>query len=266
MFLSNLKVTAQIKEFLRFRKQSRNAHGIHSPFLYELYQTAIRGKSPDYLKDNFLQWKKDLSSNKDSLFHEDYGAGSRVLKSPQTTVSKLAKSSTKKWKEASLIARIADYLEAKTLVELGTSFGTTTALLSSSLPDAHIYSMEGSPQVWEHAQRLFESLPLQNIHSRKGLFQDVLPEILDELDKVDGVLFDGHHTKEATLAYFNLVLQKAHSKSFFIFDDIRWSQDMLEAWEAIQKHPRTRLSVDLFHLGLVFINPDLSKQTLCLRY
>jgi predicted O-methyltransferase YrrM len=261
-----MKALKIIQEYLLFRLKAIDAHRIHSPFLFDLYNTAVLGTLPRHLENEFIAWKKELYSNTTDLYHEDFGAGSKVIKSHATSVAAMAKSSTKNLKEAGLISRIIDYLNPKQIIELGTSFGTTTSLISLVLPNTPIYTLEGSPQIAAWAKKRFASLPHSNITLIEGKFQDKLPQLLVELTETACVIFDGHHEKEATLRYFNQVLEKANHSSFYIFDDIRWSEGMYEAWQEIQQDPRITLSLDFFHLGIVFTNPELSKQSLMLRY
>lgn len=81
----------------------------------------------------------------------------------------------------------------------------------------------------------------------------------------DLIYFDGHHTKEATFKYFELLLPTTHNDSVFIFDDIHWSAGMEEAWEIIKKHPEVRVSIDTFHLGLIFFRKEQAKQDFIIR-
>ena len=63
-----------------------------------------------------------------------------------------------------------------------------------------------------------------------------------------------------------MCLDKVHSKSVFVFDDINWSEGMKRAWNEIKNHPKVTVTIDLFMMGLVFFDPDLSKQDFVLRY
>jgi len=78
--------------------------------------------------------------------------------------------------------------------------------------------------------------------------------------------FDGNHRKEATLEYFNSFLKKASDNSVFVFDDIRWSPGMYEAWQEIIKEPRATVTIDLFSMGLVFFRPGQVKEHFVLRF
>jgi len=67
------------------------------------------------------------------------------------------------------------------------------------------------------------------------------------------------------MRYFELCLAQSHAGSVFVFDDIYWSVDMQRAWQAIQAHPSVTLTIDLFHLGLVFFRDLQPKQHFSLR-
>ncbi len=89
--------------------------------------------------------------------------------------------------------------------------------------------------------------------------------MLEQTSEVEMVYIDGNHTKNATLSYFNQLLPKVTSQSILIFDDIYWSSEMEDAWEQIKNHPKVTVTIDLFELGIVFFNPELSKENFVLR-
>ena len=64
-----------------------------------------------------------------------------------------------------------------------------------------------------------------------------------------------------------MLLEKADEKSILIFDDIHWSKEMESAWEQIKQHPRVMLTIDLFFIGIVFVNADFKmKQDFKIRF
>jgi hypothetical protein len=83
---------------------------------------------------------------------------------------------------------------------------------------------------------------------------------------LDYVFFDGHHALEPTLKYFELCLKKAHNSSIFVFDDIRWSDEMKLAWEKIKNHPKVNVTIDLYTMGVVFFRKEQEKEHFVLRY
>ena len=90
----------------------------------------------------------------------------------------------------------------------------------------------------------------------------MIPSLDTEFDMI---FIDGNHQKEATLSYFENLLPKAHNDTIFIFDDIYWSKDMTEAWEAIKKHPKVTVSIDTFFWGFVFLRTEQAKEHFTIR-
>ena len=177
----------------------------------------------------------------------------------------MAKNSLKNEKEAALISGIIGFLSCKTIVELGTSFGTTTLLISLENPETKIYTIEGSPEIADKAETFFKRHSNKNINLIKGSFEEKLSPLLLRLKTADAYIFDGNHRKEATLNYFEQALLHSNNETVFIFDDIRWSSGMLEAWKTIENHPEVSLTLDLFSMGIVFRNTNFSKQNIKLR-
>jgi hypothetical protein len=41
---------------------------------------------------------------------------------------------------------------------------------------------------------------------------------------------------------------------------------MEDAWNTIRKHPKVKVSIDLFHMGIVFFKEELSKEDFTIRF
>jgi predicted O-methyltransferase YrrM len=94
-----------------------------------------------------------------------------------------------------------------------------------------------------------------------------LPELLSHLSAVDMAFIDGNHRYEPTLRYFNMLMTKAQEYTILIFDDIYWSPEMTDAWQAIKSDPRVSLTIDIYRFGIVFMHRDkLAKEDFILRY
>ena len=116
------------------------------------------------------------------------------------------------------------------------------------------------------AQINFDKIGFENIELVNDTFDHFLPKHLATTSGLDFVFFDGNHQKEATINYFNLCVKKIHNETIFVFDDIHWSEGMTNAWEVIKKNPKVTSTIDLFFMGIVFFNPDLSKENFVLKF
>ena len=188
---------------------------------------------------------------------EDFGAGSGIIKSNKRVVKAIAKSSLKPKKYAQLLFRMVKYYQPENVLELGTSLGVTTAYLASGNAAAKIYTCEGSKNIAVIANSNFKHLGLQNVTLLQGAFEKTLPSLLDSVKKIDFVFIDGNHRKVPTLQYFEQLLVIANGKSIFVFDDIHWSEEMEAAWIIIKDHPAVTVSIDLFFIGIIYLNPDV---------
>jgi len=256
-----------IAAYLKYLLRSGNEHSIHSPFLFELYTKVIRDHNdhhPDYAPLKRL--RKQLLSSDKIIEIQDFGAGSRVNKSNLRKIKAIAKNAEKPAKFGRLFHRLVRRFEPKTIVELGTSLGLTTLYLSKASPNSQIISFEGCPETATVARENFEANSGDNIEIVLGNIDQTLPDKLKMLSKaIDFLYVDANHRYEPTVRYFEECLPYATNDSVFIFDDIYWSSEMTRAWEYIKSHPRVRLTVDLFWIGLVFFRQEQVKEDFTLR-
>lgn len=263
---SHFKIAKKYLQYY-FTSSSSKGHGIHSPFVFSFIKDVLNDRKK---KDAFGAIEKIRGSllNTDSIIEvKDFGTGSSKTKTDRRSVKTIASSSLKKKKYSSLLARIATYYRAQSMLELGTSLGITTSYLATANPAATIYTLEGSKNIALIAQNNFDKLGLQNIQMLQGDFEETLPELLSKIKKLDLIFVDGNHRKEPTLKYFDWLIEKINKHSVFIFDDIHWSKEMEDAWKEIQDHPFVTLTIDLFFIGVVFFNNDLKvKQHFVIRF
>jgi len=257
------------KKYLSYYIHASNGkgHGMHSPFVFDFIKHVLNDKTKDECFEKIETLRKQLLSNTGFIDVEDFGAGSAVIKTNKRAVHKIAASSLKHPKYAQLLYRIVKYYKPGSIVELGTSFGITSAYLASGNPASSVYTLEGATSIASLAKQNFETLQLKNIKLLQGNFDETLPRLFPEIQKIDLAFIDGNHRKEPTLAYFSELLGFSTASTIFIFDDIHWSEGMEEAWDIIQQHPAVTLTIDLFFIGLVFINPDFKiKQHFKIRF
>ena len=258
-----------LKSYLKFRLKATDAHGIHSPFVYDLYTKAIkpqpqRQPQPQPQNPPQLQQLRSLriqaKRNGTPITGTDFGAGAQSG-SKQKTISSIAKEETKPEAQAQLLSRIAQYLGPQQILELGTSLGFSTAQFSIQNPTASITTIEGNQAIASQAHAHFQQLRLQNIQLLQGNIDEQLPKFLQQLQSPLGlVFFDGNHRYEPTLRYFQACLPYTNDQTVFIFDDIYWSPAMTQAWHEIKAHAQVSLTIDLFHFGLVFFHEKRAKE------
>jgi predicted O-methyltransferase YrrM len=253
-----VRLLFRIWAFISYWLRAVDKHSLQSPFVYDLYTRVICPEKPSSTPE-LDDLRNQLLSDPTLLEIKDLGAGSCITNSPKRTVGHIVRHSMSSYKVSTLLARLISWNESKHILELGTSIGLNT-LYMASYPAAKVVTFEGCPEVSSYATKLFSKQSGDNIRLIKGNIDQTLSSYLEQSPKPDLVYFDANHTEEATLRYFEAVLKRAHEHTVLVFDDIHWSPGMQRAWNNICKHPQVRLSMDLFHLGIVYINPELSRQ------
>lgn len=246
--------------------RSFRLHGIHSPFVFNLQHKVIdhQGTFGAYLLIEDL--RKSLLEDKRVIHIKDFGAGSKTNANRQRKIQDIAKNSAKPAKYAQLLFRLINHFAPKTILDLGTSLGLTTAYLASARRSATVYSFEGCPETAAVARENFRSLKLGNIQLIEGNLDETLSETLKKVDKIDVVFFDGNHRYEPTMRYFRQCLKHAHEDSVFVLDDIYWSEEMERAWKEISAMPEVTVALDLFQIGIVFFRKSQVKEYFTIRY
>lgn len=255
-----------IKPLIRHFFSAGNEQSLHSPFLFEFYNSVVKCGNVPVRAPEIEAWRGLLKSDKNVIEITDFGAGSRWNNSNKRKVSTIAKTSEKaqKW-QLVLYNIVKNYFDNSTIIELGTSLGITTSYLASANPSNQVITFEGCPQISAVATRTFNKLGLTNISQVIGNIDSTLPDFLGLEKKVDFVFFDANHRYEPTMRYFELCLSKANEKSIFVFDDIYWSDEMCRAWEAIKKHEDVRQTLDFHQIGIVMFRETQPKQHFRLR-
>ena len=255
--------------FLRYWLHANNGqgHGMHSPFVFEFITRVLNDRQVYDCYGPLEALRGQLRADERILQVEDFGAGSRTGATRQRRVKEIAGSALKPRKYAQLLHRIARYYECRTVVELGTSLGLTSAYLASAPYTQQLLTLEGSAAVAEVAAANFRQLQLQNIQQVVGNFDDTLGNVLTQAGSVDLFYIDGNHRYEPTMRYFRQALPHLHEYSIVVFDDIHWSAEMEQAWQEVVEDASIPLTIDLFFIGLAFFRKDFKvKQHFAIRF
>jgi predicted O-methyltransferase YrrM len=258
--------TFQAKTYLSYLLKAKSLHGTHSPFVYQLLDKVIYDKNQKPEFKDIEKLRKDLLKDKREISITDLGAGSSVNSSKKRKVKDIAKNSAKAPKLAQLLFRLVQYFQPENILELGTSLGISTAYLSKANEQAKVTTIEGCPETAKVAQENFSKLNLENVNLLQGNFDDVLPQHLAQIEKLDFVFIDGNHQEKPTIDYFEKCLEKSHDDSIFIFDDIHWSAGMEAAWTHIKAHEKVTVSLDLYFIGIVFFRKEQVKEDFVVRF
>lgn len=259
------KMMHSIKSYLQFLLRSTNQHGVHSPFVFDLVTKCFYDKT-NYPEYSILKnYRNSLLQNKNTIEVTDFGAGSRVFKSNIRAINQIAKNAGISPKRAKLLFRMVRYFQPDPVLEIGTSLGLATSALALGNERAKITTLEGCPNTIAIAKNQLQLQNLNNVEFHNTEFSSYLKNYQLSTINYQLIYFDGNHSKQATLEYFELLLPTITNYSVWIFDDIHWSTGMEEAWEIIKKHPKVKVTIDTYQWGIVFFRSEQEKEHFTIR-
>ena len=271
----------QIGAFIRHFLTAWNTSGeaIHSPYLFRLVRFVLRDENAYYCFRDIERRRELLLACEDSLDVVDYGsAGSPEGLHVQRRVCDIAKNHLESARVGQVLFRIVNFLHEEEkrplqILELGTSLGITTAYLASVDSRNKVVTMEGSEAVLRVAQGVWKMLKLENIEWIQGNIDDTLYNIYmgergkvksergkEKGERIDLAFVDANHTYEATMRYADFLLNRLTEKGILVLDDIHYSEQMERAWRELKADPRVTTSMDLYHVGLLFVDTHYLKR------
>jgi predicted O-methyltransferase YrrM len=237
----------ELRRWTAYYLKRKNAHGLHSPFVFDWYQACVLKKNADARLLRIEQTRKAFSRLKDRFVKQDFGMGEsgRTMDVKQLLNHSLGKV------YGNILWNTVAYMQYRVVLELGTCLGIGSCYLTGG--NAHVHTLEGCAETMERAGKFVVQAGFSDIHIKKGEFSLTLPGVLSELNKIDMVFFDGNHRGDATLAYYQMIRPYLNACGTLVFDDIRWSEDMWQVWRKICDLEKNRYAVDLGRIGMIFL-------------
>jgi len=248
--------------------------GIHSPFFFDLarhlegggrYVDVVYDKGLVKALEQIEGLRQNLRRSSDCIEVHDCGAGSRVFKSKSREVRKIARYVIQSKRVAFALLRVLLFWRAQRrsvkILEMGTSLGLTTAYLAAS--GWEVETWEGCQQTANYARKNWKGLGCEDqIKSKVGTFKRLMEESQGGWDVV---FLDGHHDRDATLAYVECLKTKLNPGGAILVDDIVWSKGMKEAWAKLLEDPHWNATMNWRGKGWLFNRDGEIEQHLKLR-
>lgn len=238
-----------ITEYFKFLTKASNQHGVHSPFVYNLVTQCFYKKTAADLWNLFLISKQFLNTKTIRKVTNLHSISETVRISP---------------KKVKLFIRLIAYFKPKNILEIGTSMGLGTAAIHIGNKNSSIISMESCPQRGKIVQELFKKNNFNTIHIVHGNWNENLSKVLKN-QQFDFIYFNKHQTKKETLQCFNSCLNSINNDAIWVFNDIYKTREIQEAWTEIKNHPKVRVTVDVFFLGIIFFRKEQAKEHFKIR-
>lgn len=249
-----MKQFHRIYHFIRHQLTAfqSGGHGVHSPYLFDFILNIVNEKHPYYCFEKIENIRRDLLNDQRTL----KGTGNNRL----TSIAAIASKALKPSRQAQMLFRICAHYRYRKVLELGTSLGITTLYLAAADKNIRCVSAEGSPELVAKAEQIHLAAGASNIQLETINLDTHLTCLLHEAGIQDLIFIDANHQYEALKNYFSQCVNFIHTNSIIVVDDPYWSEGMTRAWREIKTHSRVTATIDLYHMGIVFFNPELGRR------
>lgn len=251
--------------YFRHRMMARNAHALHSPYLFQLYNEVIKDREERRTEDIERLRRNLMRDHRKIEVEQRTSRNHEALELKERRVCDVARRSSVPAKYGRLLMRLAEYTDADRVLELGTSIGLGTTYLARG-SSGTVTTVDSCASSLEVAKEGLKKTGLSDrVLVRHGKFDELLPSLMKVGEEWGIVVMDGEHNPNEVHDYFNQILPHLHKNSVVIIDDIYRSQSMTAAWDELCRRPEVRQSIDLFRFGLLFFRTQQLREHFRLR-
>ncbi|WP_436516718.1 O-methyltransferase [Ekhidna sp. To15] len=250
----------RLRHYLKYRLRAVGPHSLHSPFLFDLFNNAIK-PAAKFRLENVEQLRSELKSDHQIIDLFDL----KEKKSYRKTVSSISKSSLSEPKFSAFLYLLIKHLKVTRVLETGTSLGINSLYMAGPELIKKVNTIEASPIIASLAKKQFSKLLQHKIEIKIGTIQDEF-EALVVREQPEICFIDADHRSEAVKYCLDHLLKHCPQIKCIVIHDIYWSEDMLKGWKEMVDNDEFRLTIDLFQAGLIFPKIDMPKQHFTLRF
>lgn len=214
---------------LLYKIRHHKGHGIHSPFVFNFITKVIEEKTQYHAYEDVRNY---LSHFPDISFREN--------------------------KTHRLLLKVVNYFNIKKIVELGSGTGINTLYMTVTASDIECLSVELSPEKYNKAQMLYNEWN-RNILQSKEQFPLIS-------EKKDCIFVDLKNYKVPHNELIVYLISLVHKDSVIIIDGIRTNRKLQTLWRMLVQHDETIVSLDLFHIGILFFDKKYYKRNYKLSF
>jgi predicted O-methyltransferase YrrM len=244
-----------------FYRKHRHGHGIHSPYVFEFVNRVIFNSDHTDVPAGIRDTHRELRNNPELI-----PEGERKIRS-------FVRGASVSLKQGALLFRMAKWMEPGMILELGTGLGVSAMYLASGLEESasgqasgRVLSIEGEPSRATFAEDLFKRCGLTSVKVYGGDMDEQMEVLMPEVKGRFLAFVDGNHRQEPTLSYLRALVRRTENEALIVMDDIYWSKGMYRAWKEVISWPEVRVSMDLFHMGILLLRTDLPKNQYKIKF
>lgn len=214
---------------LLYKVRHHRGHGIHSPFVFSFITKVIEEKSEYNAYDDVRAY---LKSCPNVSFSEN--------------------------KTHRLLFKIVNYFKLKSILELGGGEGITTLYLTVASSDIECVSLQQGVDRYDNAQFIYGGWNRNVLQSKDDI------STIEE--KKDCIFVSLKNYIFSQNEFVLDLLRLVHQDSVIIIDGIRTNRKRQALWKMLIQQNEVVVSLDLFHVGILFFDKKYYKRNFKLSF
>ncbi len=255
LFVSVFMTFHYFKNYLRYLLCSRHwrGYGVHSPFAFDLVTNVIREELP-YYKYSLVEKVRNLyGTSKHSL----------MVDGREVALSELCRDEVSP-ATGELLFRLVNKYKPSNVISLKLGLGISAMYMAAPNSKLDVVTFEENSELAGHVSRFLGKAGFEHVRVAGSSAKTDLPSLLAGLARVDFVCLNAR--TEDLDACFALLKPKFHDHTVVVMNDIYKDERATAVWRRIQAEEQVRVTVDLFRLGIAFMDSSLQKEDYFVRY
>ncbi|MCS7018787.1 MAG: hypothetical protein RMJ87_12415 [Cytophagales bacterium] len=247
--------------YLRYLLSAKTLHHIHSPFVYRLHSQIVLPRKQYYDFELLRQFFRPLTIDKTTISNLGAVEVSKFFFRP--TVSAIIQNFEPSQRVAELLYKLVDFLHPQTILVAGCNAGVAIHYLAKGWHKSKLVGIEPCQplaQLTEKTASAFSQVQILHADWQEGIqtaaqFSPVL----------DLIWLNTRHAESMYFVWKNC-LPILHHQGAAVFHLRCRTSAMEQMWQQIIAEERVRFSIDLWEVGMVFIDNRQPKQHFVLRW
>lgn len=219
------------KQRIKYLVRRRNKYHLHSPFVFSL---ATEG----------------LSVNVDGKIKHDIGAYRGELISCGGEISSVPEKS-----HSALLAKVTKYFHPKKVLCIGSNMGVS--MLAMQMSDTICFCDNDDVRV----EIMLRLLSAYDIKPQRVTLEDAM----SALTSFDMIYVERSCCDMSFLSSLLTSLRQDKTRYICVLDGVHETSDNEVVWDAVKHLEAVNLTLDLYHIGIVFFCPGMEKQHFVLK-
>jgi predicted O-methyltransferase YrrM len=234
------KKLPEIKIYRRLRY--RKGYGVHSPFVYSLITKVIEEKASFYAFDEIEAVRKEMINTYNPLSH-------------------LTIKETQHRNYGALLFRMVNFFKCNSVLQIGGSSGIMSLYLAMASPlNCRCYVLERRNGLLEKVKTFSNTHGLKHLHFLEGNYDESLRNLRADSIQPDLLFINDLSEYPDVEKAFSSCFPFMNKQAILIIDNIKKDKRKHELWQKIKNHSLSRVTLDLYALGIVFFDDKLPKK------